>query len=323
MSALGILFSLFGCKGKPDDGLVGTKGLGDKASANESGMILFDYSYNGSIGGDSYSFKVKQQKDDSILLTYYAMEYDSYGEMSMPMDASIFEELEALYRKHRVYRWEDFSLSDTNVLDGSGFSLSIAFQDGKHMSAQGSNAFPEGYADFVQELRALMRPYLDAMLETARTEKIEKGMEGALCSVLADFIQHGNSGSDSYEILLRSRQFTENTVDVRIISESGEFLEPGKYRWYGTLEDEAIGFEKIQELVDQYDIMKWYNFDEAAKDYNNEEWFQISLGYDHDSINACGTVHPEHYDAFRHDLLTYVIGMLKTAEATHPDLRSE
>ena len=191
------------------------------------------------------------------------------------------------------------------------------------MSASGSNTWPDGYLDYLTDLSTLIEPYLEAAREEARRKILERGMEGNLNSVIALFIQRGDSGSDKYDILLRRQSIYDPNIDVQILSESGEFLEPGKYRWYGSLPDEEVCFEQIRELIDKYDILQWYNFDEAAEDPNNKEWFQVSFGYDEDSINAKGTRHPEHYDEFRKELLTCIIEMLQTAEQKHPELRSE
>ena len=323
MAIISILLSLFGCGNKPEPGVKGTDGLGKKAVDNESGLVDFTYSYNGSIGGDSYTFRVKKQKDGTALLTYYAMQYNSYGDMEMPVETDLLTALEDLYHKHHICQWEGFNKINEYVLDGSGFSLYLTFQDGKSMSASGSNTWPDGYLDYLTDLSTLIEPYLEAAREEARRKILERGMEGNLNSVIALFIQRGDSGSDKYDILLRRQSIYDPNIDVQILSESGEFLEPGKYRWYGSLPDEEVCFEQIRELIDKYDILQWYNFDEAAEDPNNKEWFQVSFGYDEDSINANGTRHPEHYDEFRKELLTCIIEMLQTAEQKHPELRSE
>ena len=323
MAIISILLSLLGCGTKAEPGVKGTDGLGKKAVDNESGLTDFRYSYNGSIGGDSYSFQVTKQEDGSVLLKYESMELDSYGEMERQVEPELLAALEDLYHKHQICQWEGFNKTNEYVLDGSGFSLRLAFQDGKSMSASGSNTWPDGYREYLADLRALIEPYLEAARQEARQKILEQGIEGNLNCIIALFIQRGDSGSDKYDILLRSQSIYDPNIDVEIVSESGDFIEPGKHRWYGSLPDEEVGFERIQELIDQYDILQWYNFEGVAEDPNNKEWFQVSFGYDKDAINASGTKHPEHYDEFRKELLTCIIDMLKTAEQNHPELRSE
>ena len=323
MAIISILMSLLGCGTRPEPGVKGTDGLGKKAVDNESGLVDFSYSYNGSIGGDSYTFRVKKQEDGTALLTYDAMQYDSYGDMEMPVETNLLAALEDLYHKHHICQWEGFSKSNEYVLDGSGFSLRLAFQDGKSMSASGSNTWPDGYRDFIADLNTLIEPYLEAARQEARKKILERGMEGDLNCVLALYIQKGDAGSDRYDILLRSQSIYDPNIDVEILSESGDFIEPGKYRWYGSLPDEEVCFKQIQELIDKYDILQWYNFEGDAEDPNNTEWFQVSFSYKEDAINACGSIHPEHYEEFRKELLTCIIEMLKTAEQNHPELRSE
>ena len=54
-----------------------------------------------------------------------------------------------------VRKWNGFSGSNPNVLDGSMFSLGIELEDGKLISAHGSNAYPPNYSSFEQMLREL------------------------------------------------------------------------------------------------------------------------------------------------------------------------
>jgi hypothetical protein len=46
------------------------------------------------------------------------------------------------------------------------------------------------------------------------------------------------------------------------------------------------------------------DFNQSADDYNNKEWFQLDWNFENGRIDAYGTAHPEHYDAFRKDFLT-------------------
>jgi len=57
------------------------------------------------------------------------------------------ERLTALAEEHNLQSWAGFDQSARNVLDGTGFSLTIGYADGQRLYAEGSNAFPKGYRE--------------------------------------------------------------------------------------------------------------------------------------------------------------------------------
>ena len=61
--------------------------------------------------------------------------------------------LEDIVQIHNLKAWAGFDKVDRHALDGTDFSLSIDFEDGKHLFAQGSNAFPKGYAEAHNDIR--------------------------------------------------------------------------------------------------------------------------------------------------------------------------
>ena len=321
------LFSFFGCKkNDPDefDTVKGEDGLGDKAVRNESGIASFSYSYGGSIGGDSWSVEIERQGNGDNTITYNAMEYGDLGELKMTAGSELMQELERIYAEHKLYRWEGYSKTDTGVLDGSGFSLFISFNDGSDMSASGDNVWPEGYNAFITDLVQVLAPYLSGMIKDAQQEKIDAGVSGSLDFVMLNFMQHGDSGSDKYEVLIirPHGSGSRKSFDVQIYSESGDFIEPGKYNYYYDLPADELALEEFAALFEKYDLIKWYGWDETAEDYNNAEWFQLSFSFESGEMQAMGTAHPENYDEFRQEALWLLVKTIRDAEAKHDDFRS-
>ena len=301
-----------------DFGDEGSEGAGDKAETNKSGIVRFEYRYNGSIGGDSFSWEA-ERVDNGVRLTAEEMVHREYGEMTRETDESFMARLETLYREQKLARWNGFDKFNRHVLDGSGFSLYIKFADGGRLSAHGSNSFPGGYREFKEKLREIFVPEVEKMHDDARAKLIEKGISGKLDFIMATFKQQGSSGSDSYEALISTRGVRMKNFDVTIRSVSGEFIAPGEYRVYRDVPDEAIGFERFDEIMKRHGIIRWINYDKAAKDYNNSEWFQLSLGFDEDYVNAHGTEHPDGYDAFRHDFLSELAAATQRVLRDYPD----
>ncbi len=305
MGILSFFSGLFGCRKDPYEiGEEGSDGLGKKAVVNTSGVTGFSYNFDGTIGGNNFSYSVRKQKDGKIVLKYESMEYDEYGEMTREMDQAFLDSLDALYKKHNICRWEGYNKYNSYVCDGDGFSLSFSFADGKSMSAHGSNCYPEGYREFETEMDALFAPIVEALREEKRQEFMAAGFDGVVDFIMANFRDRGTSGSDSYEFLLSHEGVRTDNYEVRIHSESGDFLPPGDYNVCRTVPDSCISFAGVQALVDKYRLIEWYNYDKSAEDYNNSEWFQLSFGFSGGSrLSAMGTAHPDRYDEFRQDFL--------------------
>ena len=53
--------------------------------------------------------------------------------------------LEALLARLEVSGWNGFKGDNPDVLDGTAFDLSLAYTDGREVSARGSNSFPRNY----------------------------------------------------------------------------------------------------------------------------------------------------------------------------------
>ncbi|MBQ2412130.1 MAG: hypothetical protein II313_01760, partial [Anaerotignum sp.] len=68
-----------------------------------------------------------------------------WEKLDVDLEDDIMDQLETIVYEHQMYQWDGFSKTDTNVMDGEGFSLDITFMDGTTVSAHGSNAFPSGY----------------------------------------------------------------------------------------------------------------------------------------------------------------------------------
>lgn len=54
--------------------------------------------------------------------------------------------------KYNVIKWDGFSKSNKDVLDGDSFSFSAYFKDGRSISAHGYVSYPNNYGDVKKEL---------------------------------------------------------------------------------------------------------------------------------------------------------------------------
>ncbi|MCQ2428342.1 MAG: hypothetical protein MJ137_08110, partial [Clostridia bacterium] len=82
-----------------------------------------------------------------------------------------------------------------------------------------------------------------------------------------------------------------------------EFFPEGRIQYYCVLPDEAIDFEGLRALIEKYRIIEWYGYEKTAADYQNREWFQLSVSFENITVNAMGTEPPPHYWEFRREFL--------------------
>ncbi len=297
---MGILSMILGgCSG-----VKGTGGKGSKAKPNESGIASFYYGYHGMRLGSDFTVT---SKDGKTVFNFEDGEHQVYGEMEYECEPVVLGDLEQLYKDCKVWEWDGFDKVNKNVLDGDGFSLTIKFNDGSEMSAHGSNAYPEGYGEFETGLNKVMAPVKKACLDKYRSEIIAKGINGNLNGIYVYFLQKGTSGSDSYTFHIFDENIRENNLDIKYTSKSGEFFPVGEQHYMLTFPLKDIGLDEVKKMIDDYGILNWYDYDEAAEDYNNAEWFQVSFSFDDGlNISACGTKHPENYDEFRKAFLSWM-----------------
>ena len=301
---MGILSFITGRAGSL--GEKGSNGIGKKAKDNESGIQSFIYRYNNSFGASSYNWNVTE-KDGKVTFTYDSMQHEEFGEMKLECDKEILDKLYGVYKDIRIAEWDGYDKHNPNVLDGDGFSLKIVFNDGADLSAHGSNACPARYGDFKSAIYEVLAPLQEKILAEKRQELIDKGINGELESVMVHFIQHGTSGKDEYSFFIINDSYREKNCEVKIKSYSENLFTEGNYNTYLHVPYSEIDFSPVRKMIDDYNILDWYDYDKAAEDYNNSEWFQIHFGFsDGMNLDACGTEHPEKYDEFRADFIKWM-----------------
>ena len=80
-------------------------------------------------------------------------ERDSEGETEA--SGAFLADFASLVEKYDVVAWDGFDEAAEGVLDGDNFLLALVWENGFSIQATGSNAFPEHYDDFRQEVERL------------------------------------------------------------------------------------------------------------------------------------------------------------------------
>ena len=285
----------------------GTAGAGTGAIPNATAIRSFYYAHDGA--GNSYSYDIDAMQTPPVF-AYTAAGYKDYGRMTNVTNELLLSRLKNLCDKYKIEQWAGFSRTAQSAVESSGFTLTMRFADGANLYARGTNAFPEGYGDFVRELDTLFQPLVTKVVSEAKVRNVS----GSLNTVMATFRQQGASGADSYEALIFAEGMRSTNFDVTIRSESGEFIERGVYRYCASLPNTAIRLGEFRNLIEKYDLVKWNCWDQTAPNYTNCEHFQLDLGFEEGAISARGTLHPEHYAEFRAEFLRTLVSVIRNAK---------
>ena len=90
-------------------------------------------------------------KDDKYIMTIKPYLVSQEEAISFEVDKSVVEEIETILNKYDVYKWDGFSKSDKNVLDGDSFSFSVRMKE-EAISASGYMKWPKNYGNVKEEV---------------------------------------------------------------------------------------------------------------------------------------------------------------------------
>lgn len=282
----------------------------------KSDITKFSFSVGGMRIGNSYQIV--------RLNNYYVLVADNREQIrdvsACYLNQAFMDNLQSIIDKNNLEEWDGFAGNDPDVLDGESFYMQVGYDEkvGKHdIMASGNNSFPKGYGDVSKQLDELFLSVVKSMRAKIRQDRIDNGMyDTQIEDYMINFTKHGNSGRDSYSIfMLPYSEDGRANVDIQIKADSGEFGINEDVRLFGYVKDEYLPYKEITEIVKKYNLVDWDGYDETAEDYNNEEWFQISFGFESGvRIEAMGTKHPEKYEEFRKEILELIVGKLDTIE---------
>ena len=309
MGIMTFLTGLLGCAQNIDidskDEFTGIVALDDVAEGDYLKVTGCEFGTSGYTPGFNYRI-YKSEEDSNVTLFDFETREDGYVTGTCEIDDATLDDISKLCKKLDIISWDKFDKSAKGVLDGSGFSLSVDFEDGTHIYATGSNFFPKNYGSFESTFENIIAPITEAERAKQCEEKYAAGAYSEkLEMAMINFKGRGASGKDEYSFLLRSN--CSPAADITLKSVSGEFIEAGDYRYYGEADDIEEVLAKIQEVLEKYDVYKWDGYNKSTEDFNDREWFQFSFSYPEASINCYGCGDTEHYDEVRSELLTILI----------------
>lgn len=120
-------------------------------------LTSFAYSHRGTSTDSFYSYEIKESGGR---YTFCFLPFREEDEKTVNMSREDAAVLLEIINRHDLWKWHDFSKTDPNILDGTSFSLRIAFADGTVIEANGSNRFPSGYSAACADMDTLFSKYI-------------------------------------------------------------------------------------------------------------------------------------------------------------------
>lgn len=121
----------------------------EKEEIKEVEIVNFKYAY-GSPMGLYYDYEIYYE-DNTILYKKYF--YNGKDETIVKeADKSVLKEIDKIIKENEIDKWDGFNKSKDNVLDGSGFTLSVTYNNGTSIKAHGYMKYPTKYKEKIKPL---------------------------------------------------------------------------------------------------------------------------------------------------------------------------
>ena len=120
-------------------------------------LEFVSFSHSGSSIDQCFSYTASMQ--DGVMLADFSL-YGLEEITGVPLDADETQAVLALPLLADFSLWDGFHRTNSDVLDGDSFSLTLRFADGTEIAASGSNAYPEGYQAGYTAIRDCFDPII-------------------------------------------------------------------------------------------------------------------------------------------------------------------
>lgn len=149
---MGIFSSIFGCNNP-----------GAKVDPNDT-ITYFSYSKGGGMRRfDGFKYLVEATKDGRA---HFRFNEDYPDEKDFTIDdCSVFDSLQQIVLKHKMYKYDGHYKPDFDILDGQSWSFYVKYASGATISAGGYMAGPNGYGDAFQEVRDCLDHWKETQAE--------------------------------------------------------------------------------------------------------------------------------------------------------------
>ena len=121
--------------------------------------FLFNRGYG--LGGAIECTLTKRGNSATLKYDYYGYNPDEDKHVEKTIDAKYLDELAGIISKNDVAKWDGFDESEDGVLDGSGFTLKIEYDDGETIDVHGYMKYPDDYEKVEDALDEFLHKLID------------------------------------------------------------------------------------------------------------------------------------------------------------------
>lgn len=196
-----LMFGLFGCSKTPN--------------AKNKELISYAYSSGGDMTGGGNSTEISII-DGDVILTYSDTEwwYDDADITEYKLDKAVLTDIESVFRKYKMQKWNDKNFTDMFVADGASYSYLFKFDDGTRVSFS-SQIYPAFYSEKLVEIDKVIEQYKKkGTLEPGLVTR-EKNEEELMCKDKPD------NGLIEIEIY----KYCKDIICFRILNGTNESVE--------------------------------------------------------------------------------------------------
>lgn len=270
-----------------------TEGSEGTGGVQEMKIRSFSFSHNGMSMEQCYNYDLKKEEGKTILTCSVVVPGQGFVDTSFEVDEGALEEFEKLVNEYQLWKWDGFNEYAKDILDGAGFSMSFETEDGKRISAHGSNSFPKNYSQVGPRISSAFNK---VVVESGKVYPRTVVREG-LTEVYVNY-------SKSSENKLFSVNVQQNASSLGLsITVYGyeDKLGHKTYTYRGACG--SFPFEEVQEVVKKYDLLSLNGWN--VSDYEpNKDYFCINLGYESgEYITMEGDTPPRDYEAVKEELI--------------------
>ena len=190
----------------------GPYGAGDAAARNQSGLQEFKYTFG---LGSYWSVKV----DDQVTLEMYerAGVPSPYVDGTVELTDKEISEFNDIYIKHKLWRWDGYDRR-AMVTDATGYTLTFQYKDGTETKVHGYCVYPEGWADFREDMNAWIEPLRDRIVaQTSEEDRIQYDDE--LILKIRDIVLQKITEDTPGEETVTCRVTRRGSIDIRGFSD--------------------------------------------------------------------------------------------------------
>lgn len=226
MVVIASLLSLFGC------------GPSGKDFENDT-ITYFSFSNSGGMRRFSgFRYQIELTKDDKVHFLFNEG-YPDEREFTID-DHSVFDSLQQIVMKHKIYKYSGNYQPPVRIFDGSSWSLYVRYASKNTISAGGYMAGPDGYGDAFREIRECLQYWADMPVASNDVVRFvyEYGRERYLMESVDDHsvLTYDNEDTGEHQVyerdlgMLDDARILLNVTGLKNDSKNGE-LEAGCTPW--------------------------------------------------------------------------------------------